>query len=484
MANRKFGKHKRQQGIEGPATAGGLVRHKRLRAATLYVIAAGLVIAVVAFLLGNPLRMSREKAGRRKNDWVEIPSRPVFAAASSGQVRVAEFRDESFEVAERLVEALAGNPHALCLLGNVHCRHANEPEAVRLWRTCLELQPNFADAHHALGMLALTKADFETAEAHLGKALQIDPAWAEVPLPLAEALAGQGKVQEVAEVLEVFLKANPTSTKGWCRLGQAYQRLADYAGAKRCNLEAIALDADCIDAHYGMAMALQKLGETDQAREFLEKFRQLKSQEDRAVRDMLRRATDEGRMRTTLVNTLMTAGRVYALHDRPQEAEEHWKRAAMLDEKHCESREALCGMFFEQKRFEEALRMRKELCDLEPEGPQHWLSFGKLSIQCGRPAEAEAPFRRVIELAPQRSEGYAALAEIYMLPGRDHKKAFELARTAVDLAPTAPNYFVLTAACCKVGDEAGARSAAEQAMKLDPADPRYREAYARLQQER
>lgn len=392
-------------------------------------------------------------------------------------------RNESFDVAERLVGALPGDPHALCLLATVHHRHANEAEAVRLWQRCIEIDGRFADAYHSLGLAALEKGDFGAAEGHLRKARQLDPDWPEIPLPLAKALTNQGKIREAVEVLEAFLQISPTSTEAWCRLGQAYQQLGDHAAAKRAHLSAIAIDPACTDAHYGAAIALEQLGETESAREHREKFRELASHQDHTVREAREGFTDESRMRATVVNTRMTAGRVYALRGRMRDAEEQWKQAAALDPLHQQSRERLCQMYFEQQRFEDALATRQELCELAPDDPGNWLSLGKLSIQCGRPAEAEVPFRRVIELAPQRSDGYAALAEVYLLPGRDPQQAIELAQTAVKLAATAPHYFVLAAAFWNAGDGPSARAAMAQAVKLDPTDPRYREGYARLQQE-
>lgn len=458
----------------------------RRQRAIPWIIAAGLALAAIAVFLGYQRGSDKPSVSLHGEEpQSDIPQRPVWRTIdkSPASRRIAELRNDSFDVAERLVRVLPGDPHALCLLATVHHRHANETEAVRLWRRCIEIDDRFADAYHSLGLAALEKGDFSDAEGYLRKAHQIDPDWPEIPLPLAKALANQGKIRDAVEALEAFLRVSPTSIEAWCRLGQAYQQLGDYAAAKRAHLKAVAIDPACTDAHYGAAIALAQLGETEPAREHREKFRELTSHQDHTVREAREGFTDESRMRATAVNTRMTAGRVYALRGRMREAEEQWKQAALLDPGHQESRERLCQMYFEQQRFEEALATRQELCELAPDDPGNWLSLGKLSIHCGRPAEAEAPFRRVIELAPQRSDGYAALAEIYLLPGRDPQQAIELAQTAVELAATAPHYFVLAAAFWNAGDGPSARAAMAQAVKLDPTDPRYREGYARLQQE-
>ena len=158
------------------------------------------------------------------------------------------------------------------------------------------------------------------------------------------------------------------------------------------------------------------------------------------------------------------AGAVYAMHGYLAEAEKCWTRTTTLDPTNLECREMLCR--------------------LRPNDPEQWLRLGHLYIQDDRPGEAEMPFQRVIELAPQRAEGYAALAEVYVRLGKDAEKAVQLARTAVQLESTASNYFVLAAACERVEDWSGAESALTHAIKLDPAEPRYREAHARLQKAR
>jgi tetratricopeptide (TPR) repeat protein len=413
-----------------------------------------------------------------------IPPRPEFddpADPDAEQRRVIELRNESFELAERLLSTLPDDPFAICLLATVHRRHANPQAAIPLLEYCLGEHPQCADASHSLGLIALHAGDFAEAETRLVAARTIDPVWHEIPRPLSEALIQQGKLTEAVEVLERYLAEWPASAEGWSRLGQAHQQLEDYAEAKRCYQQAVELAPNDPDAWYGAGMALQKLGEADSAREHLETFARLRTEKVGRIKAERDAWTDESRMQTTVIKTAMTAGEVYARRGRLQEAEACWKRVASLDPEHQPCRELLCRLYAEQKLFREAIRIRGELCELQPDEPGHWLSLGKLRIQNGQPKQAEKPFRRVIELAPGLADGYAAMAEIEMLPDRDHAEAVALAEKAVELAPTAANHFVLAAACWNVGDGPKARSAIEQAVRLDPEDPRYREAALRLQ---
>jgi tetratricopeptide (TPR) repeat protein len=387
-------------------------------------------------------------------------------------------RNECFDVAESLVRTLPGNPHSLCLLGTVHNMFASEAEALRLWERCLEIEPQFADAHLMLGHRAVSHSDFAAAEQHFRHALRIDPTWDEVPLPLADALLQQDKPREAVRVLESFVTRQPHSFEGWCRLGKAYDQLQHYDLATKSYAKALELDDESPDAHYGVGTALQKLGEEAQAREHLDRFRQLQSALEQLVRDQRADLTDESRLKLRTATTYLTAARVYALHAQLEEAEAHWQRSAELNPQNRESRESLADLYSRQGRAEQALALRRELCDLEPGNPARWLTYGKLAYQHRRLDEAAGAFRYLIEQAPQQPDGYALLAQVEA--SRNLPEALRLARTAVEMAPTAPHHFILADVLWRAGDEGGCRRALERALELDPHEPRYREAYARL----
>lgn len=383
---------------------------------------------------------------------------------SSVEGPAAEFRAELYGIAEPLVERLPNSTRAHCLLASVHRRFARRAEAARELKQCLALDPACAEAHYSLGLMALGVADYPAAEKHLRDAFDIDPRWADVPLRLAQAQTSQGKFRAAVLTLDTYLRLDPKDAEAWCHLGQAYQQLGDHNNAKRCHLTAIEVSPESIEAHYGVAKALRELGAVEESREYFEKFRQMRSSMTASVRANKAALNDEDFVRKDVVDTATKAGAVYAMHGYLAEAEKCLMRATTLDPTRAECQEMLCR--------------------LRPDNPEHWLSLGHLYIRGGRPAEAEGPFQRVIDLAPQWADGYAALAQVYMLSGKDAEEAVQLARTAVKLESTAPNYFVLAAACERLEDWSGAESALEHAIKLDPADPRYQEARANLQKGR
>lgn len=194
---------------------------------------------------------------------------------------------------------------------------------------------------------------------------------------------------------------------------------------------------------------------------YFERFRQLRSSITATIRSNTTVWTDEDFVQTAIVDMATKAGSVYAMHGCLAEAEKCWTKATTLDPTLTNCQEMLCR--------------------LRPDNPDHWLRLAQMYLQTGRPTEAESSFRRAIQLAPRRADGYAGLAQVLL--GKNAEDAVELARTAVRLDATAPNYFVLATACGRSKDWLGAKSALEHAIKLDPANPRYLEAYDILKEE-
>jgi superkiller protein 3 len=375
---------------------------------------------------------------------------------------------------------LPDNPHALCLLGTVHQRFASEATAKQLWERALQLQPQFADAHLALGRQAISAGDFSEAELHLRAALLADPSWDQVPLPLAEVLQAHNKHRDVVELLEPFVERQPHVAEAWWRLGLAYAGLSEHSNARRCHLQAIAADPNSADAHYGAALAYSKCGQRDQAEQHFQRSRELRIHEIKAAEKSRMAITDEDKVRNVTLRICLEAASVCAIYGLEHEAERHWRRAAKLDPKNIESRERLCEFLALKKRWEEAIPYGRELCGAEPEHSRHWLRLGILYGQRGEPDEAAAALQRAVALSPERAEAYAAWAEVEMFPGRNVQEAIALARKAVDKSPSPRHHYLLGMAHWRGGQLLPARESLERAIRLAPEQPEYRESLTRL----
>jgi tetratricopeptide (TPR) repeat protein len=138
-------------------------------------------------------------------------------------------------------------------------------------------------------------------------------------------------------------------------------------------------------------------------------------------------------------------------------------------------------LYQKAKRNQEALRLCQEMIRAEPANSSHYLGLGNLHARLKQYAEAEAAFRKATELAPERSEGFFALAQFYVQTKTNLTEAVRLSQQAVNLAPAAPHYYILSQACAGKGDLPAARAAIEKACELDPRTPQYQNWRAALQ---
>jgi tetratricopeptide (TPR) repeat protein len=126
--------------------------------------------------------------------------------------------------------------------------------------------------------------------------------------------------------------------------------------------------------------------------------------------------------------------------------------------------------------------MYKKISEIQPESPVSYLVIGILSAHLKRFDDSEEAFRKLIKLAPQKSDGYRELARLYLKKGQKLPQARQLAEKAVALEATATNYFVFSWACYANGDIANALPAIQRAIKLDPGNQQYPLLYKQIQQ--
>ncbi len=124
--------------------------------------------------------------------------------------------------------------------------------------------------------------------------------------------------------------------------------------------------------------------------------------------------------------------------------------------------------------------MYRALARNEPGNPLHQLYAGVMSAEVGQLASAEAAYRRVIELAPNRVEGYEALLGILLRIGDKLDEAKQLAQLLVKQTPSGHTYALLAQAAHALGDRNATLDALRHALRLDPQNTQYRQSYLKL----
>ncbi len=460
-----------EQQTEGLPPVRSLARRGRLR--WLFVAAFLLVAAAAGLWFLRPFCRTGGKDAIATSE-TAAPSR------SPNEARQLE----AMGLADRLIEEFPESYDAYYVRGLLLARYGQAPEAAKCWEQCLRLAPNFAPACELLGVDAQKRGEFKKAVSLLKKALEVDPRLPEAALRLAEALTDMNRPEEAVTVLEKHLAVWPRSPEGLFRLGQAHLKRKAYAEAKKCYQATVEIEPTFMLSYFGLATACERLGETDRAKEYRQKFDEMKRSHRSDETRRRREHDDRAMLREAAADEYTPVGKVYFAHGRVREAEGFWRKAAASHPEHTESRKMLVVALVQEGKLREALQVLEELQQIEPDNPEHQVSIGTLNARLKQFEAAETALKRAIQLAPRRGEGPAALAKLYLQTGRNLPEAKALAQQAADWRPSAANFFILSSACARNGDLPDARAAILRAIQIDPVNPVYQEAYNRLQKTR
>lgn len=393
--------------------------------------------------------------------------------ASNAPPEIAALVGEAGEIVDRLVQRFPQDPDAVAAMAWLHSRFGKSEEAVTYWRRCLELNPDYGEAHFWIGSVARDRGDHQQAAECFRKARQLDPGSPQLAVHLAQALMSQGKMEEAIEVLQENLRSHPKSMPTFVLLGQIYGQLKEHEKAKKNFEAAVEMYPGFTSAYYGLADACSKLGETEKSKEYLEKFQSLKARDEKAHRDALKAHAPLSPVRHGVAEVCTLAGKVYLSHEDPRTAEELLRRGADLCPAHPECLQVLAWLYERQGRTDEAMATWLRAKENQSENVSVHLRLGALYVRLGQFEAAEEAFNNVIKISPHQAGGYAALANLYLQANRRLPEAKRLALEAVEKEPLARHYFLLTVACQRNGDLEGARSAIERALALDPGNPEY-----------
>lgn len=411
----------------------------------------------------------------------ESPS-SVVAASSLADVpfppgAAAEYR-AMLETGQQLVRGLLlsfpESAEAVSAAARLHdLAHHREGE-IACWNRCLELDADYVAAYSRLGALALDSGRYEDAAQLMREGIKRHADVAEFHTVLAEALMNLGRLDEARQVLGDHLASHPDSVAGRFLLGHVCLRLEENEEAKR-QFEAVVRMAPAhTNAYHGLATACTRLGRQKEADEHRQRFAALKQAEAQAQRAGLEQFVDERLAPQVVAQIATTAGRLYLAAGNAAWAETCLRWAAHLDATSVESRILLAELFDRQRRYRDALHLVCQLRALEPQNVTHHRNVGLLCARLGRFEMAEAAFENLCMLAPSSGLGFSALAELYLGVDRKLAEAKVLAEKAVRIEPAARHYAVLAAVCQKLGETAAAQAAIQEAIKLEPGNPRYR----------
>ena len=173
-----------------------------------------------------------------------------------------EIQDEAEGEREHISELSITDALALAL--QIH-RRGHLMEAETLYRRVLDAAPEYADAHHFLGVLLHQGDHSDIAIQHIRRSIALNPGQPNYYNNLGNVLVEVGRLEEAADAYENVIALAPDHANAHNNLGALSKARGKFAEAAEAYQKAVELNPSHVDAHNNMGKLLSTQGRTREA---------------------------------------------------------------------------------------------------------------------------------------------------------------------------------------------------------------------------
>jgi tetratricopeptide (TPR) repeat protein len=190
--------------------------------------------------------------------------------------RAAEAERELTETLDRGL--VSGRAHDQ--LGQLYQRQALLPQAAKAFHLANQYGPIVGRDFffRRLGILLVDQADVEGAVTAYIKRIEVNPNSGEAHRQLGELYFLQGRNDEALLELSTAAWLDPADARAFAAVGQAHVRAGSHAEAVPAFERALTLDARLLQARYGLASSLMRLGKSAEGRKQMAVFERLQAE--------------------------------------------------------------------------------------------------------------------------------------------------------------------------------------------------------------
>ena len=217
----------------------------------------------------------------------------------------------------------------LLVLGREHYQKREFDKAEQMLRMVLEEEDRYADVHDMLGVIAHARGNFQVAEKHFERALEINPAYTEAALNLAVTYNDRGKYEKAREVYS-RIKVGPQGTAAG---------LDPFARGKIANMH-----AEVGQAYHDAGLLREAITELEKATALCPHFADLQTKLGTLLREVNDLPGARLRYEAALnakpgyVPARLQLGVTLLALGEAQAAEEHWTQVTQLDPDNSQAR--------------------------------------------------------------------------------------------------------------------------------------------------
>ncbi len=295
-----------------------------------------------------------------------------------------------------------------------HHQAGNLPQAEQLYKQILQADPNHADAHHLLGVLAFQAGRHDQALVAFRRAVGLNPTAAIYCQNLAIAQEALGQLEDAMASYWQCTRLQPESVDAYLNLGNVLFKLRRLEDAVASYRQALRVNSNNAGAYNNMGNALRELGRFDEA--------------VASYGEALRLQPDMVQAHNNLGTTLKDLGRL-------DEAVDRLNLAIRLNPNYAEAHNNLGNTLTQMGRNEQAVECFQRSLQINPNYAEAYNNLGIALKNLGRLEEAEAQYRRALALIPHVAEVHSNLGTI--LERRDKfPEAIACYEHAIKLKPT------------------------------------------------
>jgi tetratricopeptide (TPR) repeat protein len=386
----------------------------------------GLTAILLVAACGGPSHSAHHE--EQVPDEEQLPGLPRLAI-DSFRPRI---RDQ-VQQAYREVEAKPRDPDANGRMGMLlHAFEQYESAEIGYRRARILDLNSFRWAYY-LGLVQAIDGKNEEAAATLRGAVRLDPGYLPARLKLAEVLLNSGRLDESQEVCQSMAKDDPQAAPVYYWLGRVASAKGQAAASIEHYRKACELWPSFGTAHYALALAYERTGQTAEALQHMAVYQKYKADRDPQPEDPLLEAVRS--LDNTALAHLMKGVDLENAGQLEAAIAEH-EKAVQEDPKLAQAHANLIALYARVDRAGDAEKAYRATVQINPNLPQSHYDYGVFLVSRERYREAEAAFRKALESSPSYAEAHSNLGAMLERQGKS-EEAIQHYRAAID---NKPNY--------------------------------------------
>ena len=353
------------------------------------------------------------------------PATPVIEADRFPSPLRSRIREAQERLASRPRDAEANG--YLAMLLHAHGQYA---AAEASYRRAHAFDPRAFRWLYYLALAESAQGKNTEALAALRKALRMESEYGPARLKLAELALETGDRPRSIETYTELAKTRPYAARAWYGLGKAYSAEGEWQRAIAALAQACEAHPGYGAAHYALATAYRRVGQTKTADQHVAAYERHRSDEP-PVEDPLLAAISSFSMSAS--NYVKTGAELES-QGKLSEALEAHRKALELDPSLQQAHINLISLYGRMGDAAAAEKHYRSVLLLNPQSAGAHYNFGVLAVENKRYAEAKSAFEKALQANPQHADAHTNLGYLLEQEGKLYDAARHY-RAAIENKP-------------------------------------------------